>query len=261
MPETTAPDGTALHYETAGEGETVVFLGDAGYGVWQWAWQNDDLAGPFRTLTWDLRGTGRSETPAGPYTVEQLAGDLEAVLAASETDRAHLVGAGLGGMIALTYAHEYGRARTLTLFGTAASGAFVDETTLRERSAPADDPDALRESLSSAFTDRFRGAQSDLIDRICEWRQRDDAREEGFEAQVAAMCGYNSPPLYEITIPTLVCHGVEDPVVSVEEGQNLAETLPRGTFEAVEGRHLCFVEHARAVTDRLVAFLEENEIA
>jgi 3-oxoadipate enol-lactonase len=261
VPETTAPDGTVLHYETAGEGETVVFVGDAGYGVWQWAWQNDDLAGPFRTLTWDLRGTGRSDTPAGPYTVEQLAADLEAVLAASETERAHLVGGGLGGMIALTYAHEHGRARTLTLFGTAESGSAVDESALRGRAAPADDGDTLRESLSSAFTDRFRTEQSDLIEQICGWRQRDDATAEGFDAQVAAMCGYESPPLFEITEPALVCHGVEDPVVPIEAGRDLADSLPRGTFEAVEGRHLCFVEHARAVTDRLAGFLEDNALA
>lgn len=258
MPETTAPDGTVLHYETAGEGETVVFVGDAGYGVWQWAWQNDDLAGPRRTLTWDLRGTGRSDTPAGPYTVEQLATDLEAVLSASDTERAHLVGAGLGGMVALTYAHEHSRARTLTLFGTAGSGAAVDEATLRERYAPPDDHEALRESLSSGFTDRFRTDQSELIDQICAWRQRDDATEAGFDAQVAAMCGYESPPLFEITEPALVCHGVEDPVVSIGEGRDLADRLPRGTFEAVEGRHLCFVEHAQAVTDRLAGFLEDN---
>jgi pimeloyl-ACP methyl ester carboxylesterase len=261
VPETTAPDGTALHYETAGEGETVAFLGDAGYGVWQWSWQNDDLAGPFRTLTWDLRGTGRSEDPGGPYTVAELAADFEAVLSASETDRAHLVGAGLGGMIALTYAHQYSRARTLTLFGTAASGDVVDEATLRERSAPADDPDALCESLSSAFTEQFRAEQSGLLDRICAWRQRDDATEGEFDAQVEAVCGYDSPPLYEITVPTLVCHGVGDPVVPVAEGRALAEKLPRGTFEAVEGRHLCFVEHAHAVTDRLVGFLEDNAMA
>jgi 3-oxoadipate enol-lactonase len=261
VPETTAPDGTTLHYETAGEGETVVFVGDAGYGVWQWAWQNDDLAGPFRTLTWDLRGTGRSGTPAGPYTVEQLAADLEAVLSASETDRAHLVGAGLGGMVVLTYAHEYSRARTLTLCGTAASGSVVDEATLRERAAPPDDPDALRESLSSAFTDSFRAEHAELLDRICEWRRRDDASEAGFDAQVEAMCEYDSPPLYEITLPTLVCHGVEDPVVPVAAGRDLAEALPRGTFEAVEGRHLCFVEHAGAVTDRMAGFLETHEMA
>ncbi|ERH09594.1 MAG: hypothetical protein J07HX64_01353 [halophilic archaeon J07HX64] len=41
-------------------------------------------------------------------------------------------------------------------------------------------------------------------------------------------------------------------------GRNLAEGLPHGTFETVEGRHLCFAEHSRAVSDRLLGFLEEH---
>lgn len=272
---TTTNDGVTLYYETGsgergtggkktaesdipGAGETVVFVGDAGFGAWQWAWQSAAFAGPRETLVWDLRGTGRSDAPAGPYDVETMAADLEAVLADSETRRAHLVGAGLGGMIALRYARRYGRAKTLTLFGTPASGAEVDEEALRNLNGPSDDEESLRASLKLAFSEEFHTTQTETVEQLCEWRTSEDATDAGFEAQIAAICEFEFGPLYELTLPTLVCHGLDDPVVPVEAGQKLADGLPRGTFEVVEGRRLCYIEHSRAVNDRVLDFLDEQ---
>jgi len=250
-------DGVALYCGTAGEGETVAFVGEAGYGAWQWGWQGDALAGPYETLVWDLRGTGRSDCPPGPYDADRLAADLEAVLADSGADRAHIVGAGLGGMIALRYARRYGRARSLTLFGAAPGGTAVDESAMRALYAPPDDGAAIRSSLDGAFTETYRAEQPAVIDQICAWRAEEDADPEGFEAQLGAVLGFEAGPLYEQTLPALVCHGVDDPVVPVEVGRELARDLPRGEFEPVEGRRLHFVEHSRAVTDRLAGFLDE----
>ncbi|MFW6435019.1 MAG: alpha/beta fold hydrolase [Halovenus sp.] len=255
---TTRSDGVTLHYDTAGAGEPVVFVTDAGYGAWQWAWQYDGLAGPYRTIIWDLRGTGQSDSPDGPYDVETLATDLEAVLAATEVRSAHVVGAGLGGMIALRYARSYDRARTLTLFGTAPGGDLVDRDALRALHPPDQSPEECRESLSGAFSAEFRSEQSETIDRICAWRAEEDASVAGFEGQLAATTGFEAGPLYELTLPTLVCHGLADPVVDIDVGRELARDLPRGSFESVEGKQLCHVEHSRAVTDRLDGFLTEH---
>jgi len=252
---TTTHEGVTLYYDRAGRGETVAFVGEAGYGAWQWGWQYDRVAGPFEALVWDLRGTGRSDAPPGPYEVDTLADDLEAVLAAAGARRAHLVGAGLGGMVALRHARRHDRTATLSLFGTAPADERVTEHALRDLHAPADDPEALRESLRGAFSADFL-AETKLIEQICEWRAEEDAGREAFEAQVGAALAFEAGPLHEVDLPVLVCHGLDDPVVPVDVGRELARELPRGAFEAVEGRHLCFVEHSRAVTDRLLEFLD-----
>ena len=51
MPTTTR-DGVTLHYETTGDGPTVVFVGDVGYGAWLWGWHHDAVAGPYEALVW-----------------------------------------------------------------------------------------------------------------------------------------------------------------------------------------------------------------
>jgi 3-oxoadipate enol-lactonase len=241
-------DGVGLHYRTAGSGETVAFVAEAGYGPWLWGWQHGAVAGPYRALVWSFRGTGRSDAPPGPYDVGTLAADFEAVLAAAGARRAHVVGAGLGGMVALRHAREYGRARTLTLFGTAASGDAIDRAALDALGVAG----GVRESLSGALSPAFRDARPELIDRIADWRREEDAGPEAFAAQAAAATGFEAGPLYELTRPALVCHGVDDPVIAADAGEQLAADLPRGSYEPVEGRHLAFVEHSRAVTERLL---------
>jgi 3-oxoadipate enol-lactonase len=248
--------GIDLYYETTGDGETVAFVGDVGYGAWLWGWQHGALAGPYETLVWEFPGTDRSGSPGGDLEVATLAAHLEAVLADHGVRTVHLVGAGLGGMVALEYAHRYGRTTSLALFDTAASGDAVDDDALESLFAPPDDPAALRASLEHAVAADLAD-HPDVIERIVEWRREDDAARADWERQAAAMRSFDrADSLYEVTVPTRVFHGLEDAVVPPEAGRTLAEELPRGSFVPVDGGHLSFVEAATAVNDELLGFLD-----
>src|SRR5437764_2697703 len=54
----------------------------------------------FRLVLVDNRGCGRSDRPAGSFTVADMAGDVVAVLDAAGIRQAHVLGASLGGMVA-----------------------------------------------------------------------------------------------------------------------------------------------------------------
>ena len=257
MPTATNGD-VELFYETAGEGPTVAFVEPAGYGAWCWSWLVDALAGPVETLVWDHRGTGRSDAPPGPYDVATLAADLEAVLADHGTRTVHLVGAGLGGMVALRHARDHGRAATLALLGTTADGSRVDADALRDLQAPRDDPDALRSSLRDAFSPGIVEDHPEAVDRIVDWRAEDDADSAGWEAQRDAMTDFAMPDLYEVTTPALVVHGRADAVVPVEAGRDLADDLPRGRFEGIDAGHLIAAEEPTVVADALASQLDEH---
>ncbi|WP_255170912.1 alpha/beta fold hydrolase [Natrononativus amylolyticus] len=248
-------DGVALHYERDGNGEPVVFVSEAGLGGWLWGWQHAALAGPFETVVWDLRGTGRSDAPPGPYDLETLAADFEAVLADCGHRSAHVVGAGLGGAVALEAARTTTRVETLALFGTAPRGSDFD---LEPLFAPPDDRRALRESLEVALSPEFRTDQPDVLEGIADWRADGDAARAGFEAQVAALEGFDATDwLVEVTQPALVVYGTTDALVPVDAGRDLARRLPRGEFESLEGAgHLAFAERSRDVNDRLLGFFE-----
>jgi pimeloyl-ACP methyl ester carboxylesterase len=235
--------------ETPPDAETVVFVGEAGYAAWQWSWQYPAVAGPFEAVVTDLRGSGRSETTSDSFDVATLVADLDAVLADHGARRVHLVGAGLGAMVAIECARESGRVRSLVLFGTALSGDAFDGGMLSVLGGRGPD------SLAPCFTEAFFERQREVVAGVEKWRD-DDAPEAVREAQVAALREYDCDAPYECTTPALVCHGEADPVVPSEAGRELADALPNGEFLSLPGRHLAHVESSRVANDELVGFLE-----
>ncbi|WP_049986697.1 alpha/beta fold hydrolase [Halobellus rufus] len=246
--------GVGLYYETDGSGEPVAFVGDVGYGAWQWGWQHAAVAGPYRSIVADLRGCGRSDAPSGPYDVPTLVDDLTAVLSDAGVRSAHVVGAGLGGMVALEAARTTARVDSLVLLGTAASGGGLDLAPLR---GGLDDPDALERSLRAGLSAEFVESHPDAVAQMVEWRAAEDAKRAAWEAQAAAVADFDvSDRLYEITAPALVVHGTDDAVWPLERGEALASGLPRGEFSAVDAAgHLVHVEASRRVNDDVLGFL------
>ena len=253
-------DGCSIYYErdAADSGaETVVLVGDLGLGAWQWGWQYNALAGPFETIVYDHRGCGRSDAPPGPYAMSDLVGDLEAILNDLNTRRAHLVGCGLGGCVALAVAQRTSRVESLVLLGTPASGEAFDPADLR--ADPADSA-ALRDSTTALLSAEFCDQQPAVIDQIVEWRSEEDAPPAVGDAHAAAIEGFDAEPLYELTRPALVVAGGEDSVVDSTASKRLAEGLPRGEFRAYpDAGHLLTVERSAPLNDDLVGFLESDE--
>ena len=235
----------SLYYECVGDGEPVVFLPEAGLGAWSWGWQHDAIAGPYASIVVDPRGTGRADT-GDDYAVATLAADLEAVLRDAGAASAHLVGHGLGGAVALVYAREYNRARSLVCIGTPASGAVVDTDALSRLFGP--------QWPAVAFSDAYVGVAP--RDEIEGWRDLDDADTDARGRLIAAYADFDPGALYELTTPTLVLGPLNSPVVPEPACETLATGLPRGEYEQLEGRHLAHLEHSVAVNDRLLAFLD-----
>jgi len=245
--------GVEIRYEVdapdAGDpDEAVVFCGDVGLGAWQFGWQHAALAGPHTVITPETRGVGRSDAPPGPYTVEALASDVDAVCAAEGIRNAHLVGYGLGGMVALAYALASSRPASLSVIGTPPAG---DDYNPAGVWADPSDPAAVEGSLNGLLSDSFRERHPDVLSRIVEWRLGEDADRETFEAHCAAIEGFDlSDRLYELTTPTLVVHGTEDTVCPKPAAEGLAGGSRAGELHAVAGaRHFVGVEASAAVND------------
>src|SRR5215213_6943494 len=104
-------DGVRIFYEVYGEGEQTVLL----LPTWsiihsrQWKMQIPYLARHMRVVTFDGRGSGRSDRPDEPeaYDEREFAADALAVLDATATERALLVGFSLGAQRGLILAAEH----------------------------------------------------------------------------------------------------------------------------------------------------------
>lgn len=114
----TGPDG--IHAETAGEGPAIVLVhaGICDSGMWDAQWST--LAAGHRLVRHDMRGFGRSPMPPGAYS---HARDVIAVMDAAGVSEAVLVGASLGGRVALEVALAHPeRVSALVLVGSGLPG-------------------------------------------------------------------------------------------------------------------------------------------
>jgi len=131
-----APDGVPLHVEVNGPDDapvTIIFC--HGYALNQdsWHYQRRDLGGVARLVFWDQRGHGRSGRASGPVTVDQTAGDLDAVIRSVTTERSRvvLVGHSMGGMTIMALAGQHPE-----LFGSRVSGVVLIATSAGGLSGP-----------------------------------------------------------------------------------------------------------------------------
>ena len=111
-----------LYYEEHGDGQPLVFIHGLGSSTRDWEFQVPEFSRSYRVITFDLRGHGQSDKPAGPYTLPMLAEDLAGLLQALRIPAAHLVGISLGGGIAFQFALDYpAMVKTLTIVNSGPS--------------------------------------------------------------------------------------------------------------------------------------------
>jgi 3-oxoadipate enol-lactonase len=97
-------NATELYYECSGQGPPLLLIHGLGSSGDDWAFQREDFAREHRLTLPDLRGSGRSAKPPGPYSIAQFAADLWALLDALGIEFTSILGFSLGGAVALEMA-------------------------------------------------------------------------------------------------------------------------------------------------------------
>jgi 3-oxoadipate enol-lactonase len=97
-------NATQLFYECIGQGPALLLIHGLGSSGDDWAFQREDFGRDHSLILPDLRGSGRSAKPPGPYSIAQFAADLWALLDALGIEYTDILGFSLGGAIALEMA-------------------------------------------------------------------------------------------------------------------------------------------------------------
>jgi len=255
-----ARDGYQLHWEDSGSGSPVLLIMGAVYSSAMWYPALPALSTHHRLISFDNRGTGRS-TWSGPATIEDLAADALAVLDASGVEQAHVYGISLGGVLALELAVAAPeRVRSLVL------GCTCVLTPDKPR-APLAVNDALRQATRQDLADNT------LYGSVCppEARARnhqavldDVSAPEALVAQQDALRAYRASAgqVAGLTMPALVLHGTEDPIVPVDWGRELAALLPDSRLVIYDGcGHNYLVEMGDAPQREVLQFLAAVDAA
>lgn len=103
MPELSI-NATTLFYECIGSGPPLLLIHGLGSSGADWAFQREEFSRRHTLILPDLRGSGRSAKPSGPYSIAQFAADLWGLLDALAVESADLLGFSLGGAVAIEMA-------------------------------------------------------------------------------------------------------------------------------------------------------------
>lgn len=208
---------------------------------------------PTRTLRLDLRGHGRSDSPAPPYALGMLIRDAEQLLDHFGLREAVVLGAGEGGLIAQGLAvKRLDLVRALVLTGSATRFATPATWEARIRRLRTGGPD-LDAECAALLGPRWRASPVVAPLRA----MLTDTRPEGWQGLAAAGA---TADLYQttatLTLPTLVLAGADDRKTPPDMQRELADLIAGSDFRLLRGgSHLSMLAQTDLFAEALLGFL------
>lgn len=241
----------------------LAFVNSLGTDLRVWDALLPAFAGPFRAIRYDKRGHGLSDATPGPYTIPQLANDLERLLDALGAKGVVVVGLSIGGMIAQQLAATRpDLVSALVLMDTAHKIGTAETWQQRIDAVRAGGIAGIADAiLERWFSRSFRAGRPD---ELAGWRNMlTRTPVEGYLGCCAAIRDADlGATTAQLDLPTLCLVGEEDGATPPELVAGLARLVPGARLVTVpEAGHLPCVEQPDHVARAIRGFLEENGLA
>jgi pimeloyl-ACP methyl ester carboxylesterase len=257
--------GIEVCYETFGNPSDPAMLLMMGLATQMLGWHEDFCEAlaerGFFVIRYDNRDVGRSQLMDGPiptvfqllrrdkraasYTLEDLSDDAIGLLDQLAIDRAHVVGASMGGMIAQTVAARHPhRVLSLVSMMSNTGARWSGQPSLRLYKVllkpPPKDRDAYAEHAVWVFSrigSQGYARDDEDLRRIAGESFDRGVNPGGSLRQLAAIIasGDRTPLLRMIDAPTLVIHGAQDRLVPASGGRATAKAIPGARLLLIDG--------------------------
>jgi pimeloyl-ACP methyl ester carboxylesterase len=265
-------NGIEIDAEVFGEARGVPLILIRGLGTQRTAWPDAFLQGlverGHRVITFDNRDAGlstkfhqagsidigeamaraaRGDPIDSPYSIHDMALDVVGLLDALEVETVHVAGISMGGMIAQLLAARHGdRLRSLSSIMSSSGASGLPGPTPKAAAAlmsrPEDPNDRESVIRHSVETEKVFGSPGyppgEVYLRAAAERAYDRCYcPDGVSRQMlAVLTGEERAELLQtIRVPTLVIHGVDDPLIPVEAGMDTARRIPGAELRLIPG--------------------------
>ena len=263
---------------------SVLLIMGANANAMQWTLEfiNPLVSAGFHVIRFDNRDVGKSTwlttepsfkleegsmvTGEVSYNLEDMAQDAVSLLEHLGIEKAHIVGASMGGMITQVIGLDHpNKALSLTPIMSTPGAGLEDENL----SPPTE---SLMQGLMKSMEHNMKGEYLEGL--VCIYRELTGSRypfdEEKFREGAKAIMdhGHNPFPghgaavsssphrkdrLKEISLPTLVIHGTEDAILPFDHGQALADGIPNAQLMVLEGvGHEIPEQMTEQITSRMI---------
>jgi len=256
-----------MYYEIHGEGfPCILIMGLAADVNWWTPDVIDAYSQNFKTIIFDNRGAGRTDKPVMNYTVKMFADDTVSLMDILNIERAHIIGASMGGMIAQEIALNYPeRVEKLVLCCTHCGGSkqvLPSDEILQQMMTPRElTPEELvNEIIPLVFTENFIKNNSDFIESYKLRMLKTPIPIDSYQRQVQAIGNFSTGMrLKKIEAPTLIVQGKEDILVPPENAEVLAKRIPNTKVILLENAaHILFQPDPDKISKEIIGFLTEK---
>jgi len=229
-----------------------------------WAAQVDPFANMTRVISPDLRGHGRSQVVPGPFTMEQHADDLAALLDHLKVRQTVVAGLSMGGYVAFAFWRRYPkRVRGLILADTRAEPDGAAAQAGRDAAMV-----TVQQMGAAAYADEMLPrllAPANLADAKIAGAALKMMAEQPVEGIIGALGGLRDrtdsrDTLPTITVPTLVIAGDVDVITPPADARALTAAIPGARLVVIpKAGHLSPLENPRAFNAAVRTFLRGVE--
>lgn len=225
-------NGFEMAYIDKGTGIPLLFVHGFPLNKSMWSPQIEHLSQSFRVIAPDLRGHGDSESLPGPYPMELLADDLNALLNYLEIkEPVILCGLSMGGYILFAFYRKYHRRLAGLIFTSTRAGADSPEAQqTREQTAARVLKEGITPVVDGMFPKLLAPNNYHVMPELAE-EVKTILNSTSVEGVAGALQGMkvrldSTPILPEINLPTLIIHGKQDQIIPVSEAEKMASVIP-----------------------------------
>lgn len=260
-------NGIELYYETHGSGTPLVLISGLGYPAWEWHKMVPHLAEHFKVITFDNRGVGQSDKPAGAYSAQMLAADVAGLLDGLGVDSAVILGHSMGGFVAQAFALDYPeRVRRLVLASTNFGGPHhvpISAEAMAVLSDVTSDPlTRFKNGLIVSTAPGFAEKNPQIIEAWLAWRLANPLDVAGYQSQMMIGLGLLAEAasfeqkLPQIVAPTLILFGAHDKVVPPANADLLASKIQGSQVVILPGAgHFFPIEVPAEAAEAVIQFV------
>jgi pimeloyl-ACP methyl ester carboxylesterase len=247
-----------INYKVEGKGDPLVMIMGFSSPMIGWYYQAQFFRRHYRVITFDNRGVGKSDKPQGPYTTRMMADDTVHLMDYLAIEKAHIMGASMGGMIAQELAINYPeRVNKLVLACTYAkyyetSGNAPEMVNLSQLPPKRRVTSVISFSFNKPLYRFFFSSLGSLSSMFM-----GTSASMGIEGQSAACLKHDTlERLKSITADTLVIVGTGDRLINPVSSEDIASRIPRAWFVKIEGgSHTFMVEMRDGFNREVLKFL------
>lgn len=238
---------------------TVVLSHALGCDLVMWDQLANELAADCRVISYDHRGHGSSDAPAGTYAIADLADDAARLLRELDSGPVVWIGLSMGGMVGQELALRHpSLVAALVVANSTSSYPDAARAMWRDRIAAveAGGTEAIADAVMARyFHDGFRAEQPATVARFR--RRLVTTGAAGYVGCCVAVAGVDtSERLTQVVVPTLVIAGKLDAGTPLPMSETIAGKVQHGRLEVIPGAsHLSAIEQPERFTALIQQFM------